>query len=75
MVETTDTRPSYYLASAGAALSTFRRLLPETTVGALLVRKAKNKRARMLARALRKLGYEVTITPLNLNIDENGMQI
>jgi transposase len=25
----------------------------------------KNKRARMLARALRKLGYEVTITPIN----------
>jgi len=37
MVETTDTRPGYYLASAGAALSTFRRLLPETTVGAVLV--------------------------------------
>src|SRR6202158_5932820 len=28
--------------------------------------KAKNKRARMLARALRKLGYEVAITPINL---------
>jgi len=37
--------------------------------------KAKNKRARMLARALRKLGYEVTITPINLAIAENGMQI
>ena len=37
MVETTDTRPGYYLASAGAELSTFRRLLPETTVGAVLV--------------------------------------
>jgi transposase len=37
--------------------------------------KAKNKRARTLARALRKLGYEVTITPINLAIAENGMQI
>ena len=37
--------------------------------------KAKNKRARMLAHALRKLGYEVTITPINLAIAENGMQI
>jgi transposase len=37
--------------------------------------KAKKKRAQMLARALRKLGYEVTITPLNLAIAENGMQI
>jgi hypothetical protein len=35
--------------------------------------KAKNKRARTLARALRKLGYEVT--PMNLAIAENGMQI
>jgi hypothetical protein len=30
--------------------------------------KAKKKRAQMLARALRKLGYEVTITPINLAI-------
>jgi transposase len=37
--------------------------------------KAKNKRARTLARALRTLGYEVTITPINLAIAENGMQI
>jgi len=37
--------------------------------------KAKNKRARMLARALRKLGYEVAITPINLAIAQNGMQI
>jgi hypothetical protein len=37
--------------------------------------KAKNKRARMLAHALRKLGYEVTITPINLAIAENGMRI
>jgi len=37
--------------------------------------KAKKKRTQMLARALRKLGYEVTITPLNLAIAENGMQI
>jgi hypothetical protein len=37
--------------------------------------KAKKKRAQMLARALRKLGYEVTITPINLAIAENGMQI
>jgi hypothetical protein len=37
--------------------------------------KAKNKRARMLARALRKLGYEVAITPINLATAENGVQI
>jgi hypothetical protein len=37
--------------------------------------KAKKKRAQMLARALRKLGYEVTIPPINLAIAENGMQI
>jgi hypothetical protein len=37
--------------------------------------KAKKKRAQMLARALRKLGYEVTITPINLAIAENGMQV
>jgi hypothetical protein len=30
MVEATDTRPGYYLASAGAVLSTFRRLLPDS---------------------------------------------
>src|SRR5437867_4069312 len=34
--------------------------------------KAKNKRARTLARALRTLGYEVTITPINLAIAENA---
>jgi hypothetical protein len=37
--------------------------------------KPKKKRAQMLARALRKLGYEVTITPINLAIAENGMQL
>jgi transposase len=37
--------------------------------------KAKNKRARMLARALRKLGYEVAITPINLATPENVMQM
>jgi len=34
-----------------------------------------NKRARMLAQALRKLGYEVAITPINLATAENGVQI
>ena len=37
MVKTTDTRPGYDLASSGAMRSTFRSLLPETTVGAVLV--------------------------------------
>ena len=37
--------------------------------------KAKNKRARMLARALRKLGYEVAITPINLATAENRVQM
>ena len=37
MVETTDTRPGYYLASAGAVFPIFRSLLPETTVGTVLV--------------------------------------
>jgi transposase len=37
--------------------------------------KAKKKRARMLARALRKLGYDVAITPLNPAAAENGMQM
>jgi transposase len=37
--------------------------------------KAKKQRARMLARALRKLGYEVAITPMNPAIAENGMHI
>ena len=37
--------------------------------------KAKNKRARMLTRALRKLGYEVAITPINLATVENGGQM
>ncbi len=36
--------------------------------------KAKKQRARMLARALRKLGYDVAITP-NPATAENGMQI
>jgi hypothetical protein len=37
--------------------------------------RAKKNRAQMLARALRKLGYEVTITPINPAIAENGKQI
>ncbi len=37
--------------------------------------KAKKQRARMLARALRKLGYDVAITPMNPATAENGMQI
>ena len=37
--------------------------------------KAKKQRARMLARALRKLGYEVAITPINPASAENGMQM
>ena len=37
--------------------------------------KAKKQRARMLARALRKLGYAVAITPMNPATAENGMQI
>jgi transposase len=37
--------------------------------------KAKKQRARILARALRKLGYEVAITPMNPATAENGMQI
>jgi len=36
---------------------------------------AKKKRARMLARALRKLGYMVAVTPINLATAENGMQM
>src|SRR3984893_15066738 len=36
--------------------------------------KAQKQRARMLARALRKLGYEVAITPINQATAENGMQ-
>jgi hypothetical protein len=34
--------------------------------------KAKQQRARMLTRALRKLGYEVAITPINLATAENA---
>ena len=37
MVKTTDTTPGYDLSSAGAVRSTFRSLLPETAVGAILV--------------------------------------
>jgi methylmalonyl-CoA mutase cobalamin-binding subunit len=33
--------------------------------GAEVGPREKKKRAQMLARALRKLGYEVTITPIN----------
>jgi hypothetical protein len=36
---------------------------------------AKRKRAPMLARALRKLGYEVAITPINLATAEYGMHM
>jgi transposase len=36
--------------------------------------KAKTLHARRLAQALRKLGYQVTITPINLAIADNGMQ-
>jgi hypothetical protein len=36
---------------------------------------AKKQRARMLARALRKLGYEVTITPINQVAATSGIQI
>jgi hypothetical protein len=36
---------------------------------------AKKKRAQMLARALRKLGYEVAITPINLVIATNELQM
>src|ERR1700757_979886 len=35
--------------------------------------KAKQQRARMRTRALRKLGYEVAITPINLATAENGV--
>ena len=35
--------------------------------------KAKQQRARMLTRALRKLGYQVAITPINLATAENGI--
>jgi hypothetical protein len=37
MVKTAHTRPGYYLASADAGLTTFRSLLLETTVGAVLM--------------------------------------
>jgi len=36
---------------------------------------AKERRARMLAQALRKLGYEVTITPVKLATAENGIHM
>jgi hypothetical protein len=36
---------------------------------------AKKQRARMLARALRKLGYQVTITPINQVAATRGIQI
>ena len=36
--------------------------------------RAKKKRAQMLARALRKLGYEVTITPINPVTAAHGLQ-
>ena len=37
--------------------------------------RAKKKRAQMLARALRKLGYEVAITPINPVTATNGLQM
>jgi transposase len=37
--------------------------------------KARKQRARMLARALRKLGYDVSITPINPATAEKGMQM
>jgi transposase len=37
--------------------------------------KAKKRHARRLAQALRKLGYEVAITPINLATAKNGMQM
>jgi transposase len=37
--------------------------------------KAKKRHARRLAQALRKLGYEVAITPINLAAAKNGMQM
>ena len=36
---------------------------------------AKKRHARRLAQALRMLGYQVTITPINLATTENGMQM
>jgi transposase len=36
---------------------------------------AKKRHARRLAQALRKLGYKVAITPINLATTENGMQM
>jgi len=36
---------------------------------------AKKKRAQMLARAFRKLGYEVAITPINPVTATNGLQM
>ena len=36
--------------------------------------KVRKQRARSLARALRKLGYDVAITPINPAIVERGMQ-
>jgi transposase len=36
---------------------------------------AKKRHARRLAQALRKLGYDVTITPINLATAENGMRM
>jgi hypothetical protein len=37
----------------------------EEDQGCEVAPREKKKRAQMLARALRKLGYEVTITPIN----------
>jgi hypothetical protein len=39
------------------------------------VRFIEKKRAQMLARALRKLGYEVAITPINPVTAANGLQM
>jgi hypothetical protein len=37
--------------------------------------KVRKERARILARALRKLGYDVAITPINPATTETGMQM
>jgi methylmalonyl-CoA mutase cobalamin-binding subunit len=37
--------------------------------------KVRKQRARILARALRKLGYDVAITPINPATTEMGMQM
>jgi len=41
--------------------------------GSEVTPQAKKERAQMLARALRKLGYQVTITPINQVTATNGI--